>query len=183
MRGKRFILFMFAAGLCRGAQPGPSPDARFVTRMAQANLAEVQISAWAKDHALSDEVRDFASKALDDHTKLADELRGLTVALVPPDLDEKDALEIDHMKTLEPNLLDRAFMRNVLKWQQRESDDFKAEIDVGKNQALRSWAAAMLPKVQSKILQGENVERAIGMDVETKSAGTAANLEAAIGKK
>ena len=174
---------MFAAGLCRGAQPGPTPDARFVTRMAQANLAEVQLSAWAKDHALSDEVRDFASKALDEHTELADSLRGLTVALVPPDLDEKDALEIDRMKTLEPNLLDRAFMRDALKWQQREADDFKAEIDVGKNQALRSWAAAMLPKVQAKILQGENVERAIGMEVETKALSASAILEAAVGKK
>ena len=48
------------------------------------------MSAWAKEHALSDEVRQFAGKVLDDHTKLADELRGLAVnqnATLTADLD------------------------------------------------------------------------------------------------
>jgi putative membrane protein len=169
VKAKHFILFILLASLCPAAdEPASSPDAKFVTRTAQANLAEVQMSAWAKEHALSDEVRAFASQVLDDHTKLADELRGLapkTGATHVPDLDPKESLELDHLKTLEPNLLDRAYMRDVLKWHQREADAFKQEIDAGKSIELRTWAARTLPKIQAHIKQGEDTERAIGMEV------------------
>lgn len=181
VRGKHFILFIFTAWLCSGAQPASSPDAKFVTRTAQANLAEVQMSAWAKDHALSDEVRAFASKVLDDHTKLADELRGLAAkegAPLVPDLDAKDAAEIDRMKTLEPNLLDRAYMRDVMKWHQREADAFKQEVDTGRDPDLRLWASGMLPKILAHMKQGEDTERAIGMEVAGAAKTGAITLEA-----
>lgn len=177
MRVRHLGLFMFAALLCSGAETTPSQDAKFVTRTAQANLAEVQMSAWAKDHALSDEVRAFASQVLDGHTTLADELRDLAVregAAIVPDLDPKDATEIEHMKTLEPNLLDRAFMRDVMKWHQREADAFKQELDNGKDQALRSWAARTLPKIQAHIKEGEDTERAIGMEITTATLRSSA---------
>jgi len=178
---------MFAALLCSGAETTTSTDARFVTRTAQANLAEVQMSAWAKDHALSDEVRAFASQVLDGHTKLADELRDLAVregSAPVPDLDPKDATEIDHMKTLEPNLLDRAYMRDVMKWHQREADAFKQEVDNGKDPELRSWAARTLPKIQAHIKEGEDTERAIGMEIaSTPVKSSAATVEVITSEK
>jgi putative membrane protein len=139
-----------------------------VTRTAQANLAEVQMSAWAKEHALSDEVKAFASKALDDQTKLADELRGLSLKEneeLAADLDPKDAVEVERQKTLEPNLLDRAYMREMMKWRQREADALKREVETGRDQALRYWASQMMPKVEAYLRQGEDIERAIGMEV------------------
>ena len=173
MKLRHPAVFLFAALTCYGAEVVPSADAKFVTRTAQANLAEVQMSAWAKEHALSDEVRAFASQVLDGHTKLADELRGLALrenAVPVPDLDPKDATEIEHMKTLEPNLLDRAYMRDVLKWHQREADAFKQEVDNGKDPELRGWAARTLPKIQAHIKDGEDTERAIGMEIASTSA-------------
>jgi putative membrane protein len=158
------ILFMGVLA----AQPAQTPDARFVIKTAQANLAEVQMSAWAKEHALSDEVRAFAAKVLDDHTKLADELRVLAVkesATPVADLDPKDAIEIERQKTLEPNLLDRAYMREVMKWHLREAEGFRRELDTGKDQGLRTWAARMLVQIQAHIKLGEDTERAIGMEV------------------
>ena len=167
------------------AQPALTPDARFVIRTAQANLAEVQISAWAKDHALSDEVRAFAAKVLDDHTKLADELRALAVkesATLVTELDPKDAIEIDRQKTLEPNLLDRAYMREVMKWHLREAEAFRREIDSGREPGLRNWAARMLLQIQAHIKQGEDTERAIGMEVVENGATRSALVDPAAKK-
>jgi putative membrane protein len=169
---KHLNLILFVGLLGAAAQPALSPDARFVIRAAQANLAEVQMSAWAKDHALSDEVRAFAGKVLDDHTKLADELRALAAkegTTLVADLDPKDAIEIDRQKTLEPNLLDRAYMREVMKWHLREADAFRREIDTGKDPGLRTWAVQMLPKIQAHIKEGEDTERAIGMEIVAKT--------------
>lgn len=131
------------------------------------------MSAWAKDHALSDEVRQFAGQVLDDHTTLADELRSLAQKpSLPavPDLDPKDAAEIDRMKTLEPNQLDRAYMREVMKWHQREADSFRREVDMGRDSGLRNWASQRLAKIQVHLMQGEETERAIGMEVAEKIA-------------
>ena len=154
--------------LSAAGQPAAGPDDRFVARTAQANFAEVQMSAWAKDHALSDEVRKFAGKILNDHTLLADELRSLAVkqsAIPVADLDPKDAAEIERMKTLEPNLLDRAYMREVMRWHQKEAEAFRREVDTGKDPALKYWAYQMLTKVQTHLREGEETERAIGMEV------------------
>jgi len=136
-------------------------------------MAEVQMSAWAKDHALSDEVKAFAGKLLDDHTILADQLRSVAGhdATAPiADLDPKDALEIDRQKTLEPNILDRAYMREVMKWHLREAEAYRREIEAGKNETLRAWASRMLAEIQNHIRDGEDTERAIGMEVETAKA-------------
>lgn len=171
MRRIRFILVAIIC--CAGAQPVPPPDERFVGKTAQANLAEVEMSAWAKDHALSDEVRQFASNVVDDHTRFADELRGFAArhnAMQISDLDIKDAAEIERMKILEPNLLDRAYMREVMKWQQREADAFRRELETGKDPDLKNFAAQMLPQIQAHIKLAEDTERAIGMEVVEKVA-------------
>jgi putative membrane protein len=163
-----FVITYWALG-----QPPLSPDDRFVIRTAQANLAEVQMSAWAKDHALSDEVRKFAGKVVNDHTVLADELRSLAVkqsAAPVADLDPKDAAEIEHMKTLEPNLLDREYMREVMRWHLKEAEAFKREVETGKDAGLRYWAYQMQPKIQAYIRLGEDTERAIGMEVAERVA-------------
>lgn len=168
------IAFIALTALC-SAQPPATPDDRFVARTTQANLAEVQMSAWAKDHALSDEVRQFAGKVLNDHTVIADELRGLAAkqgATPVTDLDPKDAAELDHMKVLEPNLLDREYMREVLRWHQKEVEAFKREIENGKDAGLRYWAYQTLPKIEAHIKLGEETERAIGMEVADKIAQT-----------
>jgi len=162
------MITFWAAG-----QPVTSPDERFVMRTAQANLAEVQMSDWAKGHALSDEVRKFASKVVNDHTVLADELRSLAAresAAPVADLDPKDAAEIERMKTLEPNLLDRAYMREVMRWHLKESDAFRREVDTGKDAGLRYWAYQMLTKIQAHLREGEETERAIGMEVAERVA-------------
>lgn len=165
---KPIFIVVAVCATALGQQPTSGPDAKFITRTAQANLAEVQMSAWAKDHALSDEVRQFAGKVMDDHTKLADELRGLAVnqnATLTADLDPKDSAEIERMKTLEPNVMERAYMHEVMKWHQREADAFKREVETGKDPDLKNWASRMLPKIQAHIKQGEDTERAIGMEV------------------
>ena len=164
--------FLFVMVLCVAQTPATQDD-RFVARTSQANLAEVQMSAWAKEHALSDEVRVFASKVLNDHTVLADELRSLAAkqgATPVSDLDPKDAAELDHMKILEPNLLDREYMREVMKWHQKEAEAFKREVESGKDPGLRYWAYQTLPKIEAHIKLGEDTERAIGMEVAEKVA-------------
>jgi putative membrane protein len=163
-----FAIVSWAVG-----QPATSPDERFVARMAQVNLAEVQMSAWAKDHALSDEVRRFATKVLNDHTVLADELRSIAVkesAAPVAELDPKEAAEFERMRTLEPNLLDREYMHEIMRWHGKEAEAYKREVDTGKDQGLRYWAYQMITKIQAHIRLGEDTERAIGMEVAERVA-------------
>jgi putative membrane protein len=163
-------LVIVGFGAC--AQTALSPDERFVMRTAQANMAEVQMSAWAKDHALSDEVRKFASKVLNDHTVLADDVRSLAAkesAAPVADLDPKDAAEIERMKTLEPNLLDRAYMHEVMRWHLKEAEAFKREVETGKDPVLRYWAYQTQAKIAAHLREGEDTERAIGMEVAERA--------------
>jgi hypothetical protein len=74
-------------------------------------------------------------------------------------------------------------MREVMKWHLREAEAFRREIDNGKDPSLRNWAARMFLQIQAHIKQGEDTERAIGMEVVENGATRSALVDPAATKK
>lgn len=170
--GHGATVVLWATFVCACAQTLANPDSRFVMMTAQANMAQVLMSAWARDHALSDEVRRFANKVLNEDTMFADELRAAACnygAIAILDLDPRDAAEIARLKTLEPNLLERAYLRETIRWYEREKAILRREIETGKDLNLMTWAFQRLPTIEASISQGQEVERTIGMQVTLKT--------------
>src|SRR5436190_20449456 len=62
------------AGAVVGAQ---SADQPFVTKLAGVGMAEVEIGTLAKDKASSREVKAFAQRMIDEHTKAGNELKAI----------------------------------------------------------------------------------------------------------
>jgi predicted outer membrane protein len=56
---------------------GAAPDAPFIIRAAHASMAEVELGKLALEKAGSEEVKKFAQRMVDDHTKANDELKTL----------------------------------------------------------------------------------------------------------
>ena len=161
---KRFIgPILFAKAMIAG-QPASSPDAQFVIKAAQLNMASVPLSAWTKEHGITDEVKALAAEDLDNHTKLADELRNIAVnenAIITPDTDPKDLAEIDRIKTLEAANLDREYLHDIIRLHRKEADVFKREAESGKDPDLRSWASQKLPEIQAHLKAAEDLDRAM----------------------
>ncbi len=63
-----------------GASKLSQSDERMFKQIAEANLAEISAGKLAEDKAQSDEVKSFAKKMVDDHTKALDDLKQLAQA-------------------------------------------------------------------------------------------------------
>ncbi len=66
-----------AQGGAAGGAKLNQTDERMIKQLAEANLAEISAGKLAQDKAQSEEVKSFAKKMVDDHTKALDELKQL----------------------------------------------------------------------------------------------------------
>ena len=61
----------------QAARTNPNADAQFATHVAQANMAEVALGKLAQEKAQSDDIKKFAQKMVDEHTKAEQDLEGI----------------------------------------------------------------------------------------------------------
>ena len=90
-------------------------DERMLKQLAQAHLSEINLGKLAQEKAQSDEVKSFAKKMVDDHTKAQDELRQLAqskgVAL-PTELDRQQQSVEKKLTALSGEKFDRQYMQH-----------------------------------------------------------------------
>ena len=60
-------------------------------------------------------------------------------------------------------------MHEVMRWHSREAEAFKREVETGKDPVLRYWAYQTQGKIAAHLREGEDTERAIGMEVAERT--------------
>src|SRR5438105_12736902 len=77
-------VFVFATSAFAQSRPAVtssgSEDIEFVLDAAKGGMAEVELGRLAAGHAKNDEVRKFAQRMVDDHTKAGDELQAIAAS-------------------------------------------------------------------------------------------------------
>ncbi len=90
-------------------------DERMLKQLAQAHLAEIALAKLAQDKAQSSEVKSFAKKMLDDHTKANDELKQLAQSKgvsLPVEADRQQQSVEKKLSTLSGEKFDRQYMNH-----------------------------------------------------------------------
>src|SRR6478609_4626509 len=78
----------------------PRADVKFLRKAAQDGLAEVQLGQLAQDKAMRDEVRQFASRMVQDHGKANEQLKSIRAThavQVPTTLDRHHEREMNRL--------------------------------------------------------------------------------------
>jgi putative membrane protein len=145
-----------------GASPRLSKDDRdFFDDAAQGGLLEVKLAQHALKQAASEEVKHFAQRMIDDHTKtnqhLADAGRkgGL---VMPQDLDKKHTDQLDRLTQLSGTKLDQEYVDEMVKDHKDDVKAFEREAKDGKDPALRQFAASTLPVLQEHLTLGQQLQ-------------------------
>ncbi len=110
-----------------------SADVRAISKLHAVNENEIAAGTWMKDHATNDRVKDFASKMVDDHTALDSDLMSfaqksgtdLTSAPKPPEA-QKEARELDQLKTMSGAQADRRYMQMMVHGHQQALKDSRS---------------------------------------------------------
>ena len=90
-------------------------DERMLKQLAQAHLAEIALGKLAQDKAQSSEVKTFAKKMLDDHTKANDELKQLAQSKgvsLPVEADRPQQSVEKKLAALSGEKFDRQYMNH-----------------------------------------------------------------------
>lgn len=134
------------------AEPkGAFSDALFVAAAAAAGMAEVGSSKIAVQQAGSDEIKMFAQKMVDDHTKANKELMALASQKqfqVPTGISIQDQAAANALSGLSGEEFDCAYAKNQLAAHICAVELFTAEAERGRDPEVRAWAAKTLPTLK-----------------------------------
>jgi putative membrane protein len=139
--------------------PGESPrlgkdDREFFDDAAQGGLLEVKLGEHVVKQGASEEVKRFAQRMVDDHTKANQHLAaaahqdGLSM---PQDLDKKHQDTLDRFTQLAGTKLDQEYLDEMISEHKDDVKAFEHQSKDGKDLALKQFAASTLPTLQEHL--------------------------------
>jgi putative membrane protein len=138
-----------------GAQPRrPLTDQEFAAQAAIGGMAEVSTAQLALQRATSADVKKFAQRMLDDHSKANRELTSLATSkqiALPRTVDQKHRAMADRLARLQGAEFDREYMKGQVKDHKEAVDLFQAEADQGRDADLKAWASRTLPTLKEHL--------------------------------
>jgi len=142
-----------------------SADKTFVQKAAVGGLAEVEMGKMAQQKGSSDQVKQFGSRMVDDHSKANDELKQIASSkgiTLPTDLDAKHKSKMDKMQKLSGAQFDRAYMDDMVSDHKEDVADFKKQASSGKDSDLKAFASKTLPTLEEHLKLAQDTTKAVG---------------------
>jgi putative membrane protein len=136
----------------------------FVQKAAQGSMAEVALSNLARRRAADQDVRDFASRMVQDHSQANRQLhrlaweKGLSV---PTDMDFPHRIALTNLRNRSGEAFDRAYMRRMVDDHQSTLAMFRTYARNGADPDLRAWARQMLPALEHHRSMARETEDAV----------------------
>jgi putative membrane protein len=137
--------------------PGQSSamDKMFVRRALQGGMAEVQLGQLTLQKSNNDQVKQFAQRMIDDHTRLGDQMKPVAQQLGvsgPNGVSKKDKATMAKLQALSGQAYDEAYIRDMVKDHKQDLSDFQTEASSGQDQTVKD-AANQGSKVIAQHLQ------------------------------
>ena len=133
------------------AKTAASADSAFMHTAAIGGMAEVELGKLAVANATSSDVKQFAQRMVDDHSKANDELKALAAqknVKLPAELDAKHKAVVDKLAKQKGAGFDAAYMSEMVNDHNTDVALFQKESKSGKDAETKAWAAKTLPTLQ-----------------------------------
>lgn len=136
---------------------GPRPsvnDELFAKKAAQGAIAEVKMGQLAADKGISDAVKRFGRRMVEDHTRSAEVLKEVAQKEginAPTEMDAKQRALFDELSKLSGAEFDKTYARDMVKDHQEDIADFTSEASGGQKSAMRSFASETLPSLKEHL--------------------------------
>ncbi|WP_395683599.1 DUF4142 domain-containing protein [Dokdonella sp.] len=140
-------------------------DADFVTKAAQAGLAEVALGNDASAMGTSDSVKHFGQLMATDHSAANEKLKaaaasgGFKVAQEPSAEQKSTEMEL---KAMSGAAFDKAYAAQAVKDHQGAVELFEDEAKAGKDASLKAFANATLPTLKEHLKMAEDLAASTG---------------------
>lgn len=141
-------------GSATARQGSNSADAKFAMTAAQDGMTEVELGRLAVQKGMSDAVKQFGQRMIDDHTTANQQLMQLATSkgmTLPTSLDAKHAAMVQKFQRLDGAAFDRAYAKQMVQDHKKAVDLFQKEADRGMDADLKAFASQTLPVLQGHL--------------------------------
>jgi putative membrane protein len=124
---------------------------KFVTEVASASMAEVQLGQMAANKAENNEVKTFGQEMVTDHSKANDELKSLASSKnisIPPALTDDDQKKVNKLQDKAGKDFDEDYMDMMVDDHEKVVDKFKDASTNLSDADVKAWASKTLPTLQ-----------------------------------
>ena len=131
------------SAMTMAGQPSPQ-DKTFVKKALQGGMAEVQLGQLTLQKSSNDQVKQFAQKMIDDHTRMGEQMKPVAQQLGVPEpasVSRKDLAVMTKLKTLSGPAYDQAYIKDMVKDHKQDLSDFQTEASSGKDQTVKDAAS------------------------------------------
>jgi putative membrane protein len=143
--------------------PAKVDDKKFAKDAALGGMTEVELGKLAAQKASRQDVKDFAQKMVDDHTKANEQLKQIAShenIPIADSLDSKHQARIDKLAKLSGEDFDKAYVKDQLKDHQADVRAFNAEAQNGTDPNVKAFATNTLPTLQQHLELVKNLNKA-----------------------
>ena len=143
----------------RGQKPA-SAAAPFVGTAAMDGLAEVEHGRLATQNASSPDVKQFAQRMVDDHSKAGEELKALAAqkeVTLATKMDDQHRAMHDKLAKLKAAAFDKAYMGHMVTAHLQAVALFQQEAKGGQDPDVKAWAAKTLPTLQEHLKMASSI--------------------------
>jgi putative membrane protein len=142
--------------------PARVDDKKFLKEAAKGNTAEVELGKLALQNSSNDNVKAFAKRLVDDHTKCAEQLKQVASKEnmeVPTEAEAKTQSKLDKLGKLSGQSFDKAFLKDAVKEHKSDIRMFQSEAQGGTNPAIKQFASQTLPTLQQHLELAKNLNK------------------------
>lgn len=176
LRNISMVFVCCAAGAFAASRSNPlsSADKGFMNKAADDDMIEANLGKMAESHAAKADVKDFAKKLTDDHSRAYGELLQLantTGDRIPRGIDirrDRAAAQLTHLKG---DRFDRAFLSDEIAAHEKAIAAFRREAAHGRNPEVKAIASQMIPVLQQHLERARQLAKS--ENVSVAKAGTA----------
>jgi putative membrane protein len=141
-------------GMQAAGQASPM-DKMFVAKAMQGGMAEVQLGQLTLQKSTDDQVKQFAQKMIDDHSRMIDQMKPVAQQLgvsVPDGPSKKDKATMAKLQSLSGPAYDQAYIKDMIKDHKQDLSEFQNEASSGQDPTVKD-AANQGSKVIAEHLQ------------------------------
>jgi putative membrane protein len=139
-------------------------DMEFANKAAAAGKAEVELAQVGTEKATNPDVKTFAGRLVEDHTKANEQLtqimqdKGMEM---PAEAPAEAKAEYDRITALSGTEFDREFMMHWVSSHEKGIELYSTEAESGQDPELKQFAAGTLPTLQEHLDEAKRIEMSL----------------------
>jgi putative membrane protein len=139
----------------------------FIRNAAEGNMAEVKLGELAQQKGQSPEVKKFADRMIQDHTKANDELKQIAShehINLPTNTSRKSAETYRSLEKLSGPEFDKAYARTMLQDHEKDVNEFKHEVSSAQEGPAKQYAQQTLPTLESHLQEAKQMQAEVSRE-------------------